>query len=253
MDWYYVDQGQQIGPVTEAQFEILRQNGKVTADTLVWHSGMPEWQRYEMAIQEAAPPHAHLPAMNGATTATCTECGGTFAASEMLRYGSSWVCAACKRIFFQKLKEGVQPAGILHYAGFWLRVGAKMIDGLLVSLFNILVNVALGAWLGSLEEVTEATLSVYLIIQQGLSWAAMITYSTYFVGKFGATPGKMACHLHIVTPTGAPISYGKAFGRFWAELLSGLLFGIGYLMVAWDSEKRALHDRLCHTRVVRRN
>jgi uncharacterized RDD family membrane protein YckC len=39
-------------------------------------------------------------------------------------------------------------------------------------------------------------------------------------------------------------------GRFSAEILSGLIFYIGYIMVAFDSEKRALHDRICNTRVI---
>ena len=72
------------------------------------------------------------------------------------------------------------------------------------------------------------------------------------VGKHGATPGKMACGLKVVSPDGGPVSYGKACGRFFAEMLSGLTLGIGYIMVAFDDEKRALHDRICNTRVIRK-
>jgi uncharacterized RDD family membrane protein YckC len=41
-------------------------------------------------------------------------------------------------------------------------------------------------------------------------------------------------------------------GRHFAEMLSGILLGIGYLMIAFDDEKRALHDRICDTRVIKK-
>jgi uncharacterized RDD family membrane protein YckC len=81
-----------------------------------------------------------------------------------------------------------------------------------------------------------------------------VAYYTFFVGKFGATPGKMATSLLIVNADGSKVSYAKALGRYFAtEFISGCFtLGIGYLMVAWDPEKRALHDRICGTRVIRK-
>ena len=75
-------------------------------------------------------------------------------------------------------------------------------------------------------------------------------YSIFFIGKYGATPGKMACKIKVVDATGAQIGYGRATGRFFAEILSGLICYIGYIMVAFDDQKRALHDRICNTRVI---
>ena len=90
-----------------------------------------------------------------------------------------------------------------------------------------------------------------LFMQFGLI-AVQIGYQTFFVGKFGATPGKMACGLKIVRSDGSPISYGRAAGRAFGELLSAWTCYIGYLMVCFDSQKRALHDHMCDTRVVRK-
>ena len=53
----------------------------------------------------------------------------------------------------------------------------------------------------------------------------------------------------MVTLDGSPLSYGGAFRRYCAELLSVLSFGLGYLMVL-APEKRALHDILTGTQVV---
>ena len=88
-----------------------------------------------------------------------------------------------------------------------------------------------------------------LILVNFLYLVLSIAYTTYFLGEYSATPGKMACGLKVVRPDGEKISYGRAFGRFFAEFLSSIISGIGYLMVAFDGEKRALHDRICDTRV----
>ena len=61
----------------------------------------------------------------------------------------------------------------------------------------------------------------------------------------------MACGIRVINADGTlKISLGKAIGRGFAEILGQMILYIGYLMVAWDSEKRALHDHICNTRVI---
>jgi uncharacterized RDD family membrane protein YckC len=60
----------------------------------------------------------------------------------------------------------------------------------------------------------------------------------------------MLMKIKVVTADGIPMSYGRSTGRYFAKILSGLIIYIGYLMAFWDEEKRALHDRICKTRVV---
>jgi uncharacterized RDD family membrane protein YckC len=62
----------------------------------------------------------------------------------------------------------------------------------------------------------------------------------------------MACGIKVVRPDGDRVSYARALGRYFAEILSGLILAIGYIMAAFDSEKRALHDHICSTRVVKK-
>jgi uncharacterized RDD family membrane protein YckC len=81
-------------------------------------------------------------------------------------------------------------------------------------------------------------------------WVVSVAFNGFFVGRFGATPGKMLLKLKVVTPEGAPASYGRAFGRAAAEILSGLVCNIGYIIAAFDEQKRTLHDHICNTRVV---
>jgi uncharacterized RDD family membrane protein YckC len=86
------------------------------------------------------------------------------------------------------------------------------------------------------------------LIQFGIG----VAYETWFVGKFAATPGKMACKIKVVNADGSKVSYLKALGRYFAKMLSSLILFIGYIMVAFDSEKRGLHDHICNTRVIRK-
>jgi uncharacterized RDD family membrane protein YckC len=77
-----------------------------------------------------------------------------------------------------------------------------------------------------------------------------VTYETVMIGRFGATLGKMACKLKVVTASGGKVSYMLAFGRYFAKVFSGLTCSIGFIIAGFDEQKRALHDRLCETRVV---
>ncbi len=183
-----------------------------------------------------------------AKTAVCSQCGQSHAQDDMLFYNDLWVCAACKPTFIQKIKESGNIDGQLNYAGFWIRFGAKFIDGLITGAIGFMIGMTspiLGSLLGS-----DQGMAVGPIITQLLSILFSALYSTWFVGKFAATPGKMACGLKIVIYDGDRVSYARALGRHFAEWISSAILGIGYLMAAFDDEKRTLHDRICNTRVI---
>ncbi len=77
------------------------------------------------------------------------------------------------------------------------------------------------------------------------------SYESFFVFKYGATPGKMALGLKVVRPNGGPIDLGRAVGRYFAKILSQIILYIGYIMAGFDAEKKALHDMICDTRVIK--
>jgi uncharacterized RDD family membrane protein YckC len=247
MNWHYVKDNTQTGPVDQAALEALFRAGTINAGTLVWSPGMETWLPYS----EARPGQ---PLATIGNEAVCAECGKTFDKGEMIRHGEAWVCAACKPVFLQKLSEGVEPVtGAMRYAGFWIRFAAKLVDGIIMSVLLVVPMIAIMASMGMLERSSEEPSEAEMIVQlvfQIVYFAVYGAYSIVFVGKYGATPGKMACKIKVVDGTGAKIGYGRATGRFFAEFLSGLLCYIGYVMVAFDEEKRALHDRICNTRVI---
>jgi uncharacterized RDD family membrane protein YckC len=110
-----------------------------------------------------------------------------------------------------------------------------------------------GFLVGLLLAVMEEPNLAVMFIPSAVAFVFHAAYDTFFIGKFGATPGKMACRLKVVMPDGGPISYPRAIGRHFAEMISGMILCIGYLMVAFDKEQhRALHDRICNTRVIKK-
>jgi uncharacterized RDD family membrane protein YckC len=249
MNWYYVEGGRQAGPIGQSELEQLVRAGTITTESLVWREGMTDWQPYGRIGPGAAPVLA--PPVAGTESGNamlCSECGRAFATDELIRYETSQVCAGCKPAFFQRLREGGRIPTALEYAGFWIRAGAKVLDIIVRSIFGFGVGLVIGVLMPGLDarQVLARTLVSSLA---GLIIG--LIYTVWFLGKFGATPGKMACGLKVVTAAGEPISYGRACGRYFAELLSGILLSIGYLMAAFDDEKRTLHDRICDTRVVK--
>ena len=173
-----------------------------------------------------------LPRTGGAPTSTggiaCCECGNTFPPDDMIHYADAWVCGTCKPIFVQKLREGVGLKGALEYAGFWIRLVAKFVDGLVLWLVNFVTGFAAGFVAGLTGDPNEDTFFVGMQIALFLmQFVTSAIYTIWFLGKFGATPGKMACKLQVVTADGGRVSYARACGRHFAEMLSGILFGIG--------------------------
>lgn len=238
MSWHYSNGGNQFGPISEAEFETSVKSGVIHADTLVWKEGLAGWTKYSDLSQKEHGATAVLTA-----SGHCAECGREFAQDEMVNFAGTWVCAECKPQYVQKIKEGVKVGGEVVYGGFWARLGAKILDSILTQI----ISGALGFVIGIVMHGDKASAAV-----GGLAGLIVgFGYPVLFLGKYGATPGKMALKLKVVRSNGEPITYLRALGRVFAEMLSGMILGIGYLMVAWDPEKRALHDRICDTRVTK--
>src|SRR5207302_1566271 len=171
----------------------------------------------------------------------------TFSLEETIQFGNLRVCAACKPIFMQKLAEGAKIGGELRYATIGARFGAVFLDGLLIGGINVGIGFLVGLAMAQTGGERSIVLQLFLT---GINLCIAATYETWMIGKYGATLGKMACKIRVVTPEGGKVSYGRAAGRYFAKMLSGLMCFIGYIIAIFDDEKRALHDRLCNTRVI---
>jgi uncharacterized RDD family membrane protein YckC len=181
--------------------------------------------------------------------AVCVECGRVFDVQEMIPFRNAHVCAGCKPVFMQKLAEGVTvTTGALNYAGFWIRAGAKVIDVLIIGVvfFPPIIYFVITA----AAKRQPDRFQFFPLLFQFLYAAANVSYQVFFLGKYGATLGQKACGLRVVTADGDKISYARATGRVFAAMISGMICYIGYIMVGFDNQKRALHDHICNTRVV---
>ena len=155
----------------------------------------------------------------------------------------------------------VSPRG-WHYGGFWMRFGARMIDGFvlgvpLVIIFALMIPNLLKTQGNPSNPAFGAFAAFSLSIFLGY-FVVLICYEVLMLKYRGATLGKMACGLKVVRTDGSSLGWGVSFGRFfmWNIVTSGIpylnsiLMLISGIMAGTDSEKRALHDRVCDTRVV---
>ncbi len=255
MNWYYADGKRKVGPISEEELKSLVKSKKINIETLVWRQGMKDWEKLGKVAKQKESSVQKLQQTAATGQAVCSECGRTFPEEEMISFENAKVCAGCKPMFVQKIKEGVSVAGIMEYAGFWIRFGAIFIDGIILWAVQMVVYAVFGT-ITATAMPGNSTSSSFFIISQViitlLSFVISAAYEIWFVGRFGATPGKMACKIKIVTPGGGKVSYSRALGRYFAKWISSMILGIGFLMAAFDDEKRTLHDRICETRVIRK-
>ncbi len=127
-----------------------------------------------------------------------------------------------------------------RYAGFWIRFLAVILDGIIMNIVGYVLKLATGTTRG------DTPLWVSL-----LSLLISLAYYVILTAKYGQTLGKMVVGIQVIRQDGGPVSFGTALLReVVGKFVSGLILGIGYLMVAFDPEKRGLHDRIASTYVV---
>ena len=133
-----------------------------------------------------------------------------------------------------------------EYVGFWLRVGASMIDTVLLLLvtYPMLLAVYGIAFLGSSGLAGPGEVVISYLLPALASIAFWLTRQ--------ATPGKMAIFAKVVdAKSGAKMSVGQAITRYLGYYVSFLALGLGIFWIAVDRRKQGWHDKLARTVVVR--
>jgi uncharacterized RDD family membrane protein YckC len=147
-----------------------------------------------------------------------------------------------------------------HFAGFWSRAAARVIDLLIIiAAFNLIyltdrLGADAGLWTGMGLDEGSATGSGFSManVLRGLFFLAFpVFYYVYLHATYGQTFGKMALKIRVVNEDGTPLDYRKSFLRWLGYFLCDLTFYIGYLWAAFDPRKQGLHDKVCKTVVVR--
>ena len=134
----------------------------------------------------------------------------------------------------------------LQPVGFWARAFAHCIDilviGVLCFVFNLIEVLA-----SAIDE--DFALFVSFVVSIFRLVVAWLYFSLMESSGLQATLGKLAIGAKVIDENGQKLTFARATGSFFAKLLSGGLPCIGYIMVAFDPQKRGLHDKMANTYV----
>jgi uncharacterized RDD family membrane protein YckC len=245
--WYYADLSRQRqGPVSAEQLASLYTQGLVTAESLVWRQGMPNWQPLmsvaaELGIASAPvaappPPPAANPYGYASAPPAPVPYGHNPYAAPQADLGSGYADG--------DLSQAVP-------AGFWKRFSALVIDYLVILLISFPVFLGIGAVMGMSGTRPGAGFELFTnVFSLGLGWAY---YCLQESSASMATIGKRARRLKVVRSDGSRITLARATGRYFAKIPSALVLGIGFLMAAFTERKQGLHDMLADTLVISEN
>jgi len=255
--WYYANTNQERqGPVEAGVIRDKLGRGELNQDTLVWREGMVQWQPLSSvlaeltAVEHPPEPVSAAPEAVAVGTGTSTPASPYAAPSSTLSVGDGAVVTA---------------GGEIVYAGFWKRVAANVIDGLLVNAVSFVLMMILSPIFGisalamfGLPEGgfahPDAAMGGLTAFQAILQLVLMVLTASYFAwfhsSRNMATLGKMVVGIKVVRPDGTPITLARGIGRYFALMLSSFTMGVGYIMAAFTGRKQALHDMICDTLVV---
>lgn len=145
----------------------------------------------------------------------------------------------------------------VRYAGFWRRAVAFLLDALCVGILKILLSAPLLSliYLESQLPFSESgveRLYTFFLSSLGFLLIHFLYFTLQYLSRHQATLGMRALGIKIVDDRhGGVLSFGQATGRYLLSWFSGIMLGIGYLMIAFTRRKQALHDLLANTYVIR--
>lgn len=227
--------GERHGPYKEDDVRRWLRSGQVSPQDLAWYEGLADWQPLSALFPDmtAAPPPA---------------AANPYAAPA------------------SPLLPQTTAAALEDHAGFWKRVAAYILDAIVLYIPQMLIEKMFGGdaakealkqasldAIGNPDAMMAANMHYYstmwpamlLIVVMGVLYFAVCESSSW-----QGTLGKLALGIRVTDLQGKRISFPRALGRYFAKILSAIILGIGFLMVAWTQRKQGLHDMICDTLVL---
>jgi uncharacterized RDD family membrane protein YckC len=162
--------------------------------------------------------------------------------------------------------ENIMETSQFQYAGFWKRFVAHLIDSILIGVASLILLIpflaaaGLGAFsIGdsdlSYDSETAigfilAMIAGYLLLVLGIAVLSWLYYALMESSGQQGTVGKMALGIKVTDMNGNRISFGRATGRYFAKIISGLTLSIGYIIAGFTQQKQALHDIIAGCLVI---
>jgi uncharacterized RDD family membrane protein YckC len=136
------------------------------------------------------------------------------------------------------------------FADFGLRLAAYLIDGIILGIASFIVGAVWGLMAGRMMYTNPAGyIAITYLLTIVIGW---LYFAVFESGEYQATPGKIVLKIKVVDEQFNRLTFANASGRFFGKILSGMILGIGYLMVLWSPQKQALHDQIAKTFVVKK-
>lgn len=171
---------------------------------------------------------------------------------------------------------------IIKPAGFWVRLGAFLIDTVILTVISILINFLLSLFgldiMSEIEKSNPEIITKFLTldtqsqdvqIQIWMEYLQAITESSFFyllillkilyfaifqASSYQATIGKRLLGIMIINQYGNPLSFSKSFFRSiflnFPTSIINLIFNIGCLMIFFTKNKQGLHDKIVGSYVI---
>ena len=141
----------------------------------------------------------------------------------------------------EEIIDGDSSSKTYNYAGFWIRIGAYLID---IAILIIPIAGLQYLFFGS----TFSNPSSYdQIVNLGVWW---IYYAILESSSLQGTLGKKALGIKVINENGERINFGKATGRYWAMFISCLMLFIGIIQIGFDKRKQGFHDKIANCLVI---
>lgn len=141
----------------------------------------------------------------------------------------------------RSINKSVSDGLNVEYIGFFPRLFAYLMD----ILFIIVLSFIAGSIFGSLGLLTSDTANLLGLI------IAILYFSIQESSAKQATFGKQIMGIKVVDENLHRISFGRAVGRYFGRILSGIILCIGYIMIFFTQRKQALHDKIVSTLVIK--
>jgi uncharacterized RDD family membrane protein YckC len=163
----------------------------------------------------------------------------------------------------QAAPREVAPA--YELSGWWRRVGAALLDGLVIGIGAVVLLVAITAPFSvgffASDDAGAVSLAVGLLVAIVCVSIVALLYAPAMMARTdGRTLGRMAAGIRVVRANGEPMTFGLAVLRevvlkalafpIAGSITGGILNLLDVLWPLWDAENRALHDIVVDTRVV---
>ena len=272
-EYFYGIDGQPHGPVSEDALRAMQRRGTIAPDSLVWAEGMEAWTPLASALPQDSSARAVTAELSGAaeagdtemnhgmsqpavSVAPCAFSGQLRPTSEMIRFGDDHVAPEYRDRYLQRMMQGVEKPTRGRVPGSFLqRLGARILDDIIMVCIVVVPALAAAAVFESDGEDLPA--EVWIAFSVGFLVAGL--YEIGMVVRAGATLGKMAVGVEVITMADERPGWGVSTIRCLTRFLPGFIpyvggvYGLTNIVVALVDRPsmRAIHDRAASTQVVR--